>query len=98
MSLIFDNKRLEPVLDHVFGAFFAEEGHHFGPLLADSLDDSLQNDEIFLERPLSADLVGVEVVEPALSAVFGGDEDLALADGEDAFGDLVPLSLEGVAG
>lgn len=83
---------LVPILDHVFGSGIFEQRNDPGPLGA-MCSDFVEQHPVLLLGPVSlVDLV-VEVVLPALSALLGTLEVLALGLEVEILGDLVPLAL-----
>lgn len=74
---VLRQQRIKPVFYHMFGSGVVENLNDFRPLLTIVLDIK-QNFVILLIRPLAFVFVAVEVIEPSLSAVFGGLKDATI--------------------
>jgi hypothetical protein len=65
--------------------------HDFGPFFT-MVSDVQKDFVVFFVGPFTFIFVGIEMVEPSLSAMFRGLENEAIGVKEESFGYLVPLS------
>lgn len=68
-----------------------EHLHDFRPFFT-MVSDVQKDFVVFFVSPLTFIFVGIEMVEPSLSAMFRGLENEAIGVKKESFGDLVPLS------
>ena len=86
--LFFLQQRVIFILDHVFAFGVVEQRHNFGPFFA-VLADLPHCDEFFVQGPLFVE-VGVDVVEPSLSALLARFVCVHVPSEEELAGYLTP--------
>lgn len=84
---------MEPVLGHVLSARIAQRVSELRPLSA-VVVDVVENNEIFLERPITLEFGLIHMVKPLLAALLGAFEENAFALVKNPPGNLLPAAYE----